>query len=64
MGQSKSHGHISLQGAGKCHITMRPKGERKGIFVSAPEDYLTGTASVLEHDSERDVVFSLPESMV
>lgn len=32
--------------------------------MSAPEDYLTGTASGLEHDSERDVVFSLHEPMV
>lgn len=40
-----SHMAISnLKWVRKCHLTVCPEGERKGIFGNAPEDYLTGIA--------------------
>lgn len=43
---------------------MCPEGDIKGMLVNAPDDYLTGGASVLEDNSERDTVFPLLELMV
>lgn len=54
----------TLKWVGKCHLTVCPEEDRKGILVNALHDFLTGTASVLEDNSERDTVFLLHELMV
>ena len=64
MGQSKSHGHVETQVGRKVspyHMLWR---RGQGIFVTIPDDGLTGAASGLEDNKERGVVFSFREIMV
>lgn len=53
-----------LKWIGKDHLTTCPKGGDKGIFVTIPDDGLTGAASGLEDNKERGVGFSLHEITV